>query len=128
MNLLLDTHIFLWLSSAPKKIPSSIYKACEDTQNKLYLSLVSPWEVQIKQQLGKLRLHCNLSDLVETQIEQNGLTILPVKLTHIYAIGDLPYHHKDPFDRLLIAQAKVESLTLVTVDEQIGQYDISTLG
>jgi PIN domain nuclease of toxin-antitoxin system len=88
---------------------------------------VSPWEIQIKQQPGKLRLHSNLSDLVETQIERNGLIILPVKLTHIYALGDLPYHHKCPFDRMLIAQAKVESLTLVTVDEQIGQYDVSTL-
>ena len=94
----------------------------------MYLSLVSPWEIQIKQQLGKLRLHSKLSDMVETQIEQNGLTILPVKLEHIYTLGDLPYYHKDPFDRLLIAQAKTESLTLVTVDDQIGQYDIDTLG
>lgn len=128
MNLLLDTHIFLWLNFEPKQIPSAIYNACENTENNLYLSLVSPWEIQIKKQLGKLCLHSDLSDLVETQIEQNGLTILPVKLSHIYALGDLPYHHKDPFDRLLIAQAKVESLTLATVDEQIGQYSINTLG
>jgi len=128
MKLLLDTHIFLWINSDPDKLPSAVHDACENPENQLYLSLVSPWEIQIKQQLGKLRLHSELSDLVETQIEQNGLNILPVKLEHIYALNDLPHHHKDPFDRLLISQAEIESMVLVTVDKKIGQYAIETLG
>jgi PIN domain nuclease of toxin-antitoxin system len=92
------------------------------------LSLVSPWEIQIKQQLGKLHLNSELSDLVEVQVEQNGLNILPVKLEHIYALNTLPHHHKDPFDRLLISQAEIESMILVTVDEKISRYGIETLG
>ena len=127
MKLLLDTHIFLWLNSNPEKLTSKIHEACCNQENQLYLSLVSPWEIQIKQQLGKLHLNSELSDLVKVQIEQNGLNILPVKLEHIYALNALPHHHKDPFDRLLISQAAIESMILVTVDEKISHYGIETL-
>ncbi len=128
MKLLLDTHIFLWLNSNPEKLSSDIHDACSNSGNQLYLSIVSPWEIQIKQQLGKLRLHSQLSDMLETQVKQNELNILPIKLEHIYALNDLPHHHKDPFDRLLISQTEIESMILVTVDKKIGQYDIETLG
>ena len=117
MRLLLDTHIFLWLNSNPEKLTPGIHEACCDPENQLYLSLVSPWEIQIKQQLGKLQLGSNLSDLVDVQIEQNGLRILPVKLEHIYALNVLPHIHKDPFDRLLVSQAEIESMILVTVND-----------
>ncbi len=127
MKLLLDTHIFLWLNSDPEKLSSYIRDICINPENQLHLSLVSPWEIQIKQQLGKLRLHRELSDMVETQVEQNELNILPIKLEHIYALNNLPYRHKDPFDRLLIAQAGIESMTLVTMDKKIEQYDVETL-
>ena len=90
MKLLLDTHIFLWLNSNPEKLTSRIHEACCNPENQLYLSLVSPWEIQIKQQLGKLHLNSELSDLLEVQIEQNGLNILPIKLEHIYALNALP--------------------------------------
>ncbi len=128
MNLLLDTHIFLWLNSAPEKLPASAERACCDPTNKLFLSLVSPWEIQIKQQLGKLQLQADLSDLIQTQRNENNLQILPIELDHIYALSHLPYHHNDPFDRLLIAQAQVESMTLVTVDKKICQYDLKIIG
>lgn len=123
MKLLLDTHIFLWLNSEPNKVPSAAYNACCDPQNQLYLSYVSPWEIQIKQQLGKLHLRAALPELIETQVGDNGLNMLPIELPHIYALGQLPYHHNDPFDRLLIAQARIEKMVLVTVDRKISLYD-----
>jgi PIN domain nuclease of toxin-antitoxin system len=117
MKLLLDTHIFLWLCSEPEKLPPAAYAACCDPENRLYLSHVSPWEIQIKQQLGKLQLPAALSELIETQTRENDLNMLPIQLDHIYALNQLPYHHNDPFDRLLIAQARIESMVLVTVDQ-----------
>ncbi|MCI5150628.1 MAG: type II toxin-antitoxin system VapC family toxin [Candidatus Electrothrix sp. MAN1_4] len=127
MKLLLDTHIFLWLNSEPEKIPPAAYGACADPENQLYLSHVSPWEIQIKQQLGKLRLSATLPELIETQERMNDLNMLSIELPHIYALQQLPYHHNDPFDRLLIAQAQVESMVLVTVDHKISLYEVETL-
>ncbi len=127
MKLLLDTHIFLWLNSEPEKVPPAAYEACRDSHNQLYLSHVSPWEIQIKQQVGKLQLRAALSELIETQAKENGLTMLPIELAHIYALSQLPCHHNDPFDRLLIAQARIESMVLVTVDCKISLYNIEVL-
>ena len=127
MKLLLDTHIFLWLNSDPEKLPPAAYDACHDPHNQLYLSHVSPWEIQIKQQLGKLQLRAALSELITTQVRENGLVMLPIELAHIYALSQLPCHHNDPFDRLLIAQAKIESMVLVTVDRKFSLYDLDTL-
>ncbi len=127
MKLLLDTHIFLWLNSHPQKLSETILEACANTNNQLVLSHVSPWEIQIKQQLGKLQLDAPLSKLVETQIDQNNMQMLPIKLKHIYALNTLPAIHKDPFDRLLIAQAGIESMTLVSVDKKIQQYSIEVI-
>ncbi|WP_417910828.1 type II toxin-antitoxin system VapC family toxin [Candidatus Electronema sp. PJ] len=127
MKLLLDTHIFLWLNSEPEKIPPAAYDACCDPHNQLYLSHVSPWEIQIKQQLGKLQLRAALPELIEMQARENGLNMLPIELSHIYDLSQLPCHHNDPFDRLLIAQARIESMVLVTVDRKISLYDVEVL-
>ncbi len=127
MKLLIDTHIFLWLNSEPEKLPLAAYNACCDPQNQLYLSHVSPWEIQIKQQLGKVQLRAALPELIETQIRENGLNMLPIELAHIYSLSQLPYHHNDPFDRLIIAQAKTESMVIVTVDRKISLYEVELL-
>lgn len=127
MKLLLDTHVFLWLNSEPEKLLPAAYEACRNPQNQLYLSHVSPWEIQIKQQLGKLQLRAALPDLIATQVRENGLIMLPIELAHIYALHQLPCHHNDPFDRLLIAQARIEAMVLVTADRKISLYDIDTL-
>ncbi len=126
MNLLLDTHIFLWLNQEIENIPVNILSLCEDTHNTLYLSPVSAWEIQIKHQLGKLDLAVPLQEMIETQ-QQNGLKLLPITLAHIYALAQLENHHQDPFDRLLIAQATVESMPLITVDNKITRYPIVTI-
>ena len=124
MKLLLDTHIFLWLNFDPEKLSNNIKNICSDCANELYLSMISPWEIQIKQQLGKLKFQSPLSKLINVQIEQNDLNLLPIKLKHIYALRDLPLIHKDPFDRLLIAQSHVESMKVVTMDKKIQQYSV----
>lgn len=127
MDLLLDTHIFLWLNEQPEKLSTNILKHCEDSNNTLYLSHVSPWEIQIKNQLGKLELDESLPAMIQTQQEENDLQLLPIKLVHIYTLANLPYHHKDPFDRLLIAQAIVEEMSFVTMDGTIVDYSVKLI-
>ena len=90
MKLLLDTHTFIWLDTAPEKLSPAALAACEDPDNELYFSVVSAWEIQIKAQLGRLALHASLEHLVEVQQTDNGLQILPVELRHVYALDTLP--------------------------------------
>jgi PIN domain nuclease of toxin-antitoxin system len=127
MNLLLDTHIFLWLNEQPEKLSANILSHCEDTNNTLFLSHVSPWEIQIKHQLGKLELDESLQAMIETQQQDNDLQLLPIKLAHIYALAQLPFHHRDPFDRLLIAQAMDEEMSFVSVDGCIADYSVDVV-
>lgn len=127
MNLLLDSHVFLWWSTQSAQL-SPIYRAaCEDPQNTLLLSVASVWELQIKTQLGKLRLTRPLPSLIARQVATNGLLLLPVELQHIFALAQLPPYHRDPFDRLLIAQAFSEGAKLMSVDETFPQYGVPIL-
>lgn len=125
MNLLLDTHAFIWWYSEPEKLSKSVLAACLDVTNTLALSVASVWEMQIKAQLGKLQLTKPLSEIIQHQQDQNQLQILPVTLPVILALDDLPLHHRDPFDRLLIAQARVDQFVLVSNDSQFKQYPVS---
>jgi len=127
MKLLLDTHIFIWWADQPEKLPPATLSALEDDANELLLSVVSVWEMQIKIQLGKLKLTLPLKELVKKQQETNDLTVSAVALTHVLALDALPFHHKDPFDRLLIAQSIEEGLTIVTADSQFSAYSVKSL-
>ena len=127
MRLLLDTHTFIWLDNAPDRLSQQVRSAIEDIDNSLLLSMVSVWEIQIKMQLGKLDIQNSLTDLIERQLEVNEIILLPIKLPHILELGDLPFHHRDPFDRLLISQTRVENLVLVTSDEDISEYSVDLL-
>lgn len=124
MKLLLDTHTFIWWASAPEKLSERALLACQNRDNELVLSVGSVWEMQIKLQLGKLKLRSALDSLIETQQRANELQILPVELRHVLALSDLPPHHKDPFDRLLIAQAISEDAFLVSADEALSRYSV----
>lgn len=124
MKLLLDTHAFLWLRSEPEKISQSVLDAYYNIKNDIFLSIVSIWEIQIKHQLGKLELNVPLQQLIDTQTQQNGLKILPITPVHIYALNTIPFYHKDPFDRLLIVQAKLENMQLVSADGVFKQYEV----
>jgi PIN domain nuclease of toxin-antitoxin system len=122
MKLLLDTHTFVWWDSEPAKLSPQVLVLCQDRQNALLLSVVSVWEMQIKLQLGKLRMALPLRETVESQRQTNNIEILPVTLEHVLTLENLPAHHKDPFDRLLVAQAIVEKAILVSGDPNIARY------
>lgn len=122
MRLLLDTHIFIWLNDAPNQIPQQILATLSDPENDLFFSLVSIWEMQIKIQLGKLHLQDPLPEILMMQQSVNNLQILPIHLDHIWALNKLPNHHRDPFDRLLIAQAIATQIPIVSADLMFDRY------
>ena len=127
MRLLLDTHTLLWWHTKTVALSAVARKAIDDPANEVFLSLVNVWEIQIKVQLGKLPLPKPVADLIDEEIRANNFQLLPVTLEHIYGLDALPFHHKDPFDRLLIAQAREEGLTLVSRDTPMKAYSVSLL-
>jgi PIN domain nuclease of toxin-antitoxin system len=126
-RLLLDIHTFLWWDSAPEHLSASVLALCRDPSVVLFLSLISLWKIQIKRGLGKLPLSLPLAQIVEEQQTKHGLQLLPILPSHIFALETLPSHHKDPFDRLLIAQAITESLPLASVDSAFASYPVSVI-
>ena len=124
MKLLLDTHTFIWWDSEPEKLSKRVLDLCQDQTNVMLFSVVSAWEMQIKLQLGKLKLGLPLTEVIESQRKTNAIKVLPVILAHIWALQDLPAHHKDPFDRLLVAQANVEGAVLLSGDPIFAHYPI----
>ncbi len=127
MKLLLDTHTFIWWDSVPNKLPSQVLALCQDQANEMLLSVVSVWEMQIKLQLGKLQLKFPLEEIIKSQQQTNNIKVLEVTLTHVLALEGLPAPHKDPFDRLLVAQANVEGAVLVSGDKILKQYPVKLL-
>jgi PIN domain nuclease of toxin-antitoxin system len=124
VKLLLDTHTFIWWDSAPAKLSAVALALCRDPANQLALSVASLWEIQIKRQLGKLDLRLPLAEIVAHQQETNGLTVLPIVQAHVLALEALSAHHRDPFDRLLVAQALVEGAVLVSADPVLKAYPV----
>jgi PIN domain nuclease of toxin-antitoxin system len=127
MRLLLDTHVFLWWDGDLQRLSPAARAAFDDRGNVLLLSVASVWEMQIKLQLGKLKLLIPLARIVEEQQRANGLEVLPVTLRHVLALEALPLVHKDPFDRLLLAQASAEEATLVSADSIFASYPVKLL-
>lgn len=127
MNLLLDTHVFIWWTISPNRLSKKASELIANPQNILFLSLVSIWEMQIKTQLGKLSFDLPFADLIERQQEVNDLYLLPIELTHIYNLASLPNHHRDPFDRLLMAQALIENINLISIDKVFDQYPVNRI-
>jgi len=123
MKLLLDTHTFIWWDSESSQIPETTLDILKNPDTELLLSLVSVWEIQIKAHLGKLELQEPLLEIVQRQESQNEIVILPITLDHIIELEQLPWHHKDPFDRLLIAQSRIETAVLVSKDPAFESYD-----
>lgn len=124
MKLLFDTHVFIWWDSDPDRLSSEVLALCRNPVNSLQLSVGSVWEMQIKLQLGKLKLNLSLAEVIESQQQINNLAILPVHLEHVLALENLPDHHKDPFDRLLIAQAHAENMVVISKDPIFKLYPI----
>ena len=123
MNLLLDTHIMLWWLSDRSKLATATKALFADPANRVVVSVASIWEAAIKASLGRLPF----SNAIVTLLEADGIEILPVLAPHVLIVATLPPIHKDPFDRLLVAQAMHEGLTLVTRDPWVAAYPIATL-
>lgn len=121
MNLLLDTHAVLWAVAAPENLPPPVSDALVDRRNGVFVSAVNTWEMAIKAGLG--RLDAPFGELPRI-FEDAGFEELPVTVSHTLLVKDLPNHHRDPFDRLLLAQAMAEELTLVTRDSQLHAYGV----
>jgi len=127
MNLLLDTHVLIWSTGNPERLSENVRKLLLDTNNSWVVSIASVWEIQIKYQLGKLNLSLPLPSLIETQQRVNKLRILPIELTHIYALDGLPNHHRDHFDRIVIAQAIVENIPLLSIKTVFDTYPVQKI-
>lgn len=124
MNLLLDTHVLLWCFTNSKQLTATVREKIVDGKNLVYVSAVSSWEIAIKKSLGKLQAPDNLEEMMQ----RNRFRELTISISHTLLVGNLPALHQDPFDRLLIAQAKHEGFTLVTHDKRLKAYDVSILG
>ncbi len=124
MKYLLDTHTFIWLDNDPGKLSSKVAELCSARENQLLVSLASIWEMQMKIQVGKLNLPISVADMITDQQSANAIQLLSIDLSHILELASLPDHHKDPFDRLLIAQARIERARLITDDPKIGKYSV----
>lgn len=123
MNLLLDTHALLWWLADDPQLSAEARAAVGDAQNVVCVSAATAWEIAIKKAAGKLEAPKDLM----AAISASGFQHLPITIAHALAAGQLPNHHSDPFDRMLVAQARLENLTLVTRDERIAKYRVGTL-
>lgn len=127
MRILLDTHVWLWLQAEPEHLDPPVLEALEDETNDLLLSAASSWEVAVKWALGKLELPEPPSTYVPSRMQWQGVIGLAVEHSHALAVAELPPHHRDPFDRLLIAQALHYDLVIATADANFDAYGVEVL-
>lgn len=123
MNYLLDTNILLWVFENHPKLSKSSHKILQDPANTFYVSIVSLWEIAIKLSIGKLSLGQSLDDIIN-KLDQQNVIILPISIKAVKSVKDLPYHHRDPFDRILVAQAQVDDLIVMTNDKKFEEYGV----
>jgi PIN domain nuclease of toxin-antitoxin system len=123
LKILLDTHILLWWLADDPLLSKKARSLITDKKNLVFISAATTWEMMIKKALGKLETPDNIAEM----IKENNFKELPITLAHTLTIGQLPKLHHDPFDRMLVAQAKYESLTLITADEKLTAYDVNHL-
>lgn len=129
MNVLLDTHVFLWWIEDNPRLSSRAREVIADGENMVFVSAASGWEIAIKARLGKLSLPENeaLDRFISDQLQVNAFQVLPVQLSHGLHVYTLPLLHRDPFDRLLVAQSQVEKMPLVTGDDRIARYRVQVI-
>ena len=127
MRYLLDTHVWIWMGLEPERLGEHTRVALADQRNVLYLSIVSVWEMVIKIGRGKLKLPLDVQTFVRRFLPVSRTTLLQLSLDHIFAVANLPDRHRDPFDRIIVAQALVEGVGLMTADPGLFSYPVSTL-
>jgi len=123
MRYLLDTHIVLWIFNEPRKLPPTTRNILENPANNLTVGILSAWEIAIKLSIGKVKFPGGVSAFIQT-IQRSGLELLTIMPSHVEMVEKLPFIHRDPFDRLLVATALCEKMTIITADENIHQYAI----
>ncbi len=126
MSLLVDTHAFLWFMAGDRKLSRTARQAIEDSDGEWWLSVASAWELSIKSSLGRLTLPAPTDEYLAERVRQ-GLRLMPVEWQHAAAVERLPFHHRDPFDRLIVAQAQREHLAVVTRDTVFADYGVRTV-
>ncbi|MEI2582446.1 type II toxin-antitoxin system VapC family toxin [Scytonema sp. PRP1] len=127
MRLLLDTHTFIWFFTGNTKISNQARALIENQDNEKLLSTASVWEIAIKQSTGKLSFHVPFEVFIKQQLSLNDFNLLNINLDHLAVVATLPFHHRDPFDRLLIAQSIVEKIPVLSVDSAFDAYPIERL-
>jgi len=127
MRALIDTSAFLWSISDSDKLSDNARQVIADFESELFISVASLWEIAIKTSLGKLELLLPFDRLIPEQLEQNAIAVLPIEVHHLSRIIGLPFHHRDPFDRLIIAQSLAEQLPVITKDAAFSQYPIQLI-
>lgn len=127
MKVLIDTQVFLWWITNDPRLSPRAREIIADGANVVFLSAASGWEIAIKAKLGRLRLPDEPERFILKQLELNAIEVLPVQMSHALHVYALPYHHRDPFDRLLIAQARLEKVPILTADPQISRYEVEVI-
>ena len=127
MRILIDTHIFLWAITDDPRLSRKYRTLYLEPENELWLSIASIWEILIKVSVGRLAMPAPVVEYVTKQVDRNRLTLLPVRMRHFNELEKLPLLHKDPFDRLLVAQARAEAMPLMAVDAGLRKYKVRIL-
>ena len=127
MKLLLDTHVWLWMALAPQRLGADARSMLTDRANALFLSIASAWEIVLKDARGKLELPMDAPAYLRSRIALSGAELLNLSLDHLFALRSLPDHHGDPFDRILVAQAKVEGMSLMSADPRVLSHRVATI-
>jgi PIN domain nuclease of toxin-antitoxin system len=127
LKVILDTHAFLWWIADSDRLSRRAREILGESGNTLFLSAASAWEIVLKQQIGKLKLPQPAGKYIPSQLAMNRIDTLPISLSHTLRLADLPLHHRDPFDRILIAQSIVERMPIVTADPLFAHYSAKTL-
>ena len=127
MKVLLDTHTFLWWITDDNRLSSFAREIITNGDNELFLSAATGWEIAIKAQLGRIKLPKEPHSFIAEQLRLNSIQSLPIHMSHALHVYSLPNHHSDPFDRMIIAQAQLENLSILTMDPQIAKYKVKVV-
>ena len=124
MNLLLDPHTFLWFIEGSSNLSNLAKHSIENPNNTKFISIASIWEISIKVSIGKLELAMSITELLESQVYDNAIELLPIRSKHLDKLVELPFHHKDPFDRLIISQSLSERMPIISKDQLFDLYPV----
>lgn len=127
MKVLLDTHAFLWWITDDQRLSLRAREIISEGENEVFVSAATGWEIAIKAQIGRLGLPTEPQQFIVEQLKINAIKSLPIEMRHALHISTLPAHHRDPFDRMLVAQAQLENLPILSTDPDIGKYEVTII-